>query len=162
MDKIKLPAPFNDVSIDVWLIQHDDEVWLRYFGLPEGLIASGACEPQMFLKKEKRNTPRLDADGHRYRTESYFVSRDGQPVRRFKVSRHKPMVSALRLPGAREAIARYKVVLLETAIEESRIECEVQQLHARWREEAKARVADVAPTAKSAAKGRLHLIVNNE
>jgi len=134
MDKIKLPAPFNDVIVDVWCIHNDDEVRLRYFGMPEDLIASGACEEQMFAKKEKRCTPRFDSEGHRYCTDSYFVSRGGEPVRRFKVTRYKPRASALRLPGALEAIACYEGTLLETDLEYRRKEREVQKEHARQQE----------------------------
>jgi hypothetical protein len=84
-------------------------IGVTYIGSADELLTAKVCSPAMLTvraTKKGPRVPRLDEDGERYRIESYFVSRGGLPVRRFKLYRYKTKANAVRLPGAISAITR--------------------------------------------------------
>lgn len=102
-----LPVPgFEDVLVEVRTI-HDGVLMLVYLGLKDDLVNSGICTPQMLEPKERKHERRFDADNEPYCVSRYFVSRGGEPVRRYKVTRRKARATALKLLGAAEAIKKY-------------------------------------------------------
>jgi hypothetical protein len=89
----------------------DDNVFVCYIGLGDDLIAAGVAPEGMIegIPRQDRCRRRTDAEGHRYWKDSYFVSRDGKPVRRYRIRRPElPKATALRMAGVREALESYE------------------------------------------------------
>lgn len=137
----------------------DSYLCVTHIGSPEDLIAAGAATAEMLERPGKKGAGngRVDPDGFRYFLERYFVTRDGQPVRRCRVRRLEvPVSKALKVAGVAEALESH--ALHEKDLDERESECQ--------RQEAKRRAAGVArqpePVAAPRGKyGHLRLIVDN-
>lgn len=110
--EVIVPVPGHPrVRVQCWRLgEGPGGTGLIYYGSAEDLIAAGVATEQMLAPCAKRGpgARRFDADGERYSVNRYWTTREGQPVRRFRVWRYKALATALQLPGAREAIAPHE------------------------------------------------------
>jgi hypothetical protein len=82
-------------------------VFVTHIGFPEDLIAAGVATVEMLALPGKKGAGkgRVDPEGFRFLLERYFVTRNGQPVRRCRVRRLEvPLPKALQFPGVAEAL----------------------------------------------------------